>query len=91
MYVFLWVCVCVCTCECVCMSVYECVCVSGYEFVYMCVYVCGSHLSDASHHFALHHHSLVILSIKGCLLGSFDEVIRRSLHSVPSSLWTHTG
>lgn len=45
-----------------------------------------SHLSDTSHHFALDYYSLVILSLKRCLLCSFNQIIRGSLHSVSSGL-----
>lgn len=50
------------------------------------VLVCLSHLSDTSHHFALDYYSLVILSLKRCLLCSFNQIIRGSLHSVSSGL-----
>lgn len=52
-------------------------------------HMCFIYLSDAAHHPTLHHHGLIVLSLKRSFLCRLHQIIWRSLHSITSGLRGH--
>lgn len=49
--------------------------------------VLKSHLSDSSHKLGLDHHIVIVCLVERCFLGRSDQVVRRPLYCITSSLW----